>query len=474
MPWPLGFVQPPVEILQQIFDRTFPPHYLLEQDHALDEFSYACLVTSEQKSHMSVCKEWYNIVKPYLYEYIQIRHPIQLFLLLKSLKQHPDNQSLIKVLHINCMISITWQHKFGKTLQSVVDRAPNLREFSMRRWNLPWADSCSIPCGLRFPVFKHEPMSHLKIVYDSSLKVGVLSRDFLDHGSGVFDRLTQLSLDVNIQRYFADRQDRPLKVNLPRLETLECRYRFLGLKGTWRMPRLRRVMLQLPTLRPPSVEELSGILKEFFTAHGKGLKELQLESEGGSYLISTGYNPGPALDVLDLAILCPSLDHLILDGYLIFGYQTFAHPALRWIDVWCAAPTDRNWRPEIEAYYRDIRNRYPIGTQLFPSLRRVRILDYQLHHLQDLPYRLPPWSVISPRDSYEVRFMDLCIIHEVGGVYAFKPPEESGYGSEDSSYDGGEWEYATSSGYETSGSELREMSTDEDGGLELFSGFDSD
>ncbi|EAU91740.1 hypothetical protein CC1G_04508 [Coprinopsis cinerea okayama7 len=435
----------PVEILQQIFDRTFPPHYLLDWEHAFGEHAFACMAIAHQKSLMSVCQSWYNVVKPYLYEQIHIRRPTQLFMLLDSLKRNPENQPLVKGISVSCVVGAAWAEKFFKTIQSVVDRAPNLTDFSMKGWSV--TGDPDIPDAFRFPVFKQDNM-RLGISYFTTLDSRLNHTQPQDFPHGGFDRLTRLSLNVDYDKYFTDSQNQALDLDLPVLETLDLHHylEFTGLRGTWKMPRLKNFSIDWS-----DPHALIGFLHD----HGRGLRRLEL-----AFTL--------ALE-LNLHLLCPSLEHLVVRQGSPSNVP-LAHPTIRWIDVWLRYSSF----PTSEQYLRLRALQHANARESLPSFLGLRFFHSQLLHLPDLPHRLPPWSVTSARDSYEIRFADFFIRHEEGRVFGTAAvPENESPGGQDAT-----WKYASSSGYyessEGSSSEAWSSEPESDGGKEFFSGFDSE
>ncbi|KAH6889011.1 hypothetical protein BKA70DRAFT_1329955, partial [Coprinopsis sp. MPI-PUGE-AT-0042] len=75
---------------------------------------------------------WYLCGKHYLYQDIDIRRSPQLFQLLASLKEAPENAGLVKGLQVSRLIDTNWAYKFSETLQSVVNQLPSLLVFTLR------------------------------------------------------------------------------------------------------------------------------------------------------------------------------------------------------------------------------------------------------------------------------------------------------------------------------------------------------
>ncbi|KAH6916369.1 hypothetical protein BKA70DRAFT_1502355 [Coprinopsis sp. MPI-PUGE-AT-0042] len=88
-----------------------------------------------------------------------------------------------------------------------------------------------------------------------------------------------------------------------------------------------------------------------------------------------------------------------------------SHPTLLWIDVWLS---------NIARPLEEIKDSMLRHTQkTCPALQGMRLLDYALVHLSNLPFLLPPYSVRNSRDAYEVQFLGFHLRHASWCVFAF-------------------------------------------------------
>ncbi|KAH6889013.1 hypothetical protein BKA70DRAFT_1329957 [Coprinopsis sp. MPI-PUGE-AT-0042] len=474
----------PIEILEQIFERTLIPHYLLDHTTAFGRDSFLWLVTGQQK---------YFAGKRFLYQDVDIKRPTQLFELLLSLKSAPENGELVGGLHISCFIASAWGAKFSKALQSTVDRMPNLRTFTFK-------SSTKIPESFHIPIF-HPSMVNLAVLLELS--------SFRPCTTPLLPQVTPGSLSSLVMLRLtpcplADKHTDFLDLHLLSLEEIciDLSKDSRDLLKTWHMPSLRRATLVLSR----GFQEVTSFMW-FLKKHGSLIQELQI------------YRVLPRNIHLD--DVCPNLQHLAFYADADYGqmewiHTIISHRKLKWVDMWTKFEKSAEY---VNGFMLSKARR------TCPSLRGIRLLDIALIHLLHLPFRLPPSSVLSLSDAYDIKLFGFYLRHRpwcisalnqpfkgVGAIRKeIRPQGEAGSDSEWSSDDGwgfddsetsilsdnpgaedltdGDWEEFSltrsdvSSGSEFSDGELEELETLEgfradsevEGGyMDFFSSYDSE
>ncbi|KAH6916333.1 hypothetical protein BKA70DRAFT_1255382 [Coprinopsis sp. MPI-PUGE-AT-0042] len=191
----------------------------------------------------------------------------------------------------------------------------------------------------------------------------------------------------------------------------------------------------------------------FLEKHGQWLKQLQIRGLRLQEHIPLGRS-------------CPRLEHFVLHVQSLEGRRDWenhiiiSHPTLRRIDVWLSS---------IAKPSEDMKDALLRHTQkTCPALQGMRLLDYALVHLPQLPFLLPPTAVLAPRDEYAIEFLGFHLRHTSWSIFAIdqqigephpirdwdneEPEEQSNDGSEGEDPD---WSWET-------GQPLADDPTDED------------
>lgn len=198
------------------------------------------------------------------------------------------------------------------------------------------------------------------------------------------------------------------KISLPQLESLTCYAEtFEDLPSLGKqlvVPNLTSLTLKHPSITPTaglSTEQFARLF-EFFQLHGSGLKFLQL-----NYHLDVGSPSEQEIETpwfQHTIQLSPYLEHLVL---LDVSLGRFSHPKLLWLDLWDFIFGEASvlvWRED------------------FPSLLGVRLLDYALIYLIDLPRIIPPSSQAGTfeirQDSFiQCRPRDAHDVDDIADVY---------------------------------------------------------
>ncbi|KAH6913870.1 hypothetical protein BKA70DRAFT_646894 [Coprinopsis sp. MPI-PUGE-AT-0042] len=407
----------PPEVWQQIFERTFLPANLIDCGApGTEDLSFFSLVIEQKVALMSVCRDWYDANKRYLYEHVDLTRPTQLSALSQSLELWPHNGALVNHFHIRCYIVEDSKSFFLADLQNVVNRMPNLHGFTLNHEVL--STGSGISCCL--PRFPNTTIRELQVEWPLPLN---------PHSAPVlpsFSRLRSLLLKVNPVSGPLPTILFPENLELSELERLELRsisVTAITTVTSWILPSLRQLSLTLGySCSLPTHDPLTGSTL-LLSKHGRHLERLQVV-----YLAVEHRRPRKAPEDVDLARLCPNLRHLVLYWR---PWHTLSHPTVQWVDIWspwftCNANTRTRWK----ALRHEL-----IEEKSFPSLRRVRILDAQFASLGNIPFDIPPWSVQDANDSYEINFLGFTLRHEEGVLMGNRLRWDEWISEDDSDYE---------------------------------------
>ncbi|TFK44320.1 hypothetical protein BDQ12DRAFT_672776 [Crucibulum laeve] len=419
-----------------IFQRVVPPSFLLDSSTSPGPQSSWCKTLRQKKAIVRVCKLWYKTGISFLYEDVCIRRVGHASIFLRTLENTNINLGdFVKKLTIFCLIPKSYCGTFSLQLQHIFELSPRISHFS-------YTSPCRLPIPDVLPAMvgtiRHLTLSNAiqfptLISLLSQLSTELISLSFhvpvIDHGLWTTPHLT-----------------------FPKLETLVCGVtpygrRYLGFIATnWVIPSLQRLTLKLngnPINWEPCI--LMGDFSSFCAIHGRQLKFLHIHPEYWWSMAKYSINVQMLLDA------CPMLEHLVLHPNTA---PPPTHPGVKWVDVW--APHVRSdcavdWR---KLYLN-------LTLQHFPALKGVRVLFAALASLPDLPTNIPPGLVLSDNDSFEFRFLDLCIRHDRGKVYTIEP--EWAEDEEDAGSDGSDlYVYSSDDGCSTSTSDSASGSDSED------------
>jgi hypothetical protein len=341
---------------------------------------------------MMVCKTWYLVGKPYLYQDIDIRRPTQLFELLVSLKKSPENTELVKGLHVSCFIGPEWAAKFSKTLQSIIDRLPDLLRFTLKT-------PTGTPENFQFPSLMTQKHG-LTISLDMGLSV-IRDSSILLQGVKAVMSAKLVALRLNSFPLFMGASNTLKHLQLSSLETIEIGLQFHSQSTleTWRMPCLRQATLFL--------DSGGDEFRWFLERHGQQIERLQLWGPGRQGTVALGQ-------------LCPNLQHLVLSKRRFYEQPMWkevivSHPNLTWIDVWLS-----NLELNPSEKMRD--TMLGRAQKTCPALQGMRLLDFALVHLPNLPFLLSPFTARNPQVPYEIQFFGFHLRHASWCVVAIDQP----------------------------------------------------
>ncbi|KDR79113.1 hypothetical protein GALMADRAFT_154100 [Galerina marginata CBS 339.88] len=404
------FSQPPSEVLRMIFERTIPPHFLLDSSASFGLNSLFCQVLKQKVSIVNVCRTWYSVGLPFLYGNISIRRVHQLLDLLRSLVNSTtalNLKEMIRTVDIYCVVPQWYGQQFEKQLKVLFELCPRISSCAFRS---PFRALPTSPLAAVVPQLTN-------LVLNGGIKLAMLQ---------VILQLVSphvISLSFHIPEH-EETSTSPTDQNFPHLEDISLwvtkpAARILGeLSSVWKMPHLDSLTFHLQ--KHGQANYPTEILKHFCDAHGAGLRYLHIIDL--TFLTccrrsSNGYD----IYIPDLSKSCPTLEHIVLSPMI--GLP-IAHEHLKWVDIW--APAAIGFRPK--------KLRKKIKKANLPALKGVRILPFYLHDAYscNLPKFTPPNSVSTPADVFECMFLGFGIRHNVKEILYLQPQWSVDGTSEDS------------------------------------------
>ncbi|KDR85872.1 hypothetical protein GALMADRAFT_390556 [Galerina marginata CBS 339.88] len=370
-----------------IFERTIPPHFLVDSSTSFSINSVWCRVQQQKNSIVNVCRTWYTVGIPFLYADVSIRRVYQLPNLLRTLNNSSPNLNLketIRSVHFYCVVPVRYEQQFERQLKVLFDICPRITSCSFAS---QWSPFCLPDAAPWYAVVPN--ITHLYLHY-------TIEADLLERLVEVVSHYL-LSLSFRVPGNHSSVAQIPPR-NFTHLEDLtvwvatELAVNYTeAVTRAWKMPHLKRLTVQgeLP----------EGALQHLCEAYGTGLQYLHItahiDTSWAWYLWET--TPLP-----DLLVLCPVLEHIVLSPQL-FG--TFEHKCIKWIDIWTSAE-----------YGGDVDEmKTKIASWKLPALNGVRTLPYDLHELPlTVPFLIPPTLVSNALETFSIEFLDVVIRHEVG------------------------------------------------------------
>ncbi|KDR85844.1 hypothetical protein GALMADRAFT_389329 [Galerina marginata CBS 339.88] len=390
------FSQPPPEILHLIFERTIPPSSLIGSSDS-DSFLPNSLwyhVQAQKHAVLNVCRTWYMIGLPFLYEVVSIRRVYQLSRLLRTLMIKYSSLNLkdtIKKVEVLCVTPSWYQAHFEYQLKALFDICPRISSFSYASGSL----RCPLPPAIQLTALVPN-IAHLELITSLEFKT--------------LQNLLELASPHVVSLSIAP----PARIDTAVLDILFRCLEDLTLWEwgslspfihNWKFPRLKRL-----TCNGNFGEKK---LKEFCSVHGAGLQYLHLTLDRANYPCEGFWQSELHCKPMcfpDLSDSCPILQHIVLPAHS----EPLIHKSVKWVDVWVSDRT----LDEAQTVRNSLRSAN------LPALKGVRLLPYsELEPRLSLPLLLPPTLVSTTSDSFAIRLSsDVVIRHDVGEIRWIKPP----------------------------------------------------
>ncbi|KDR85843.1 hypothetical protein GALMADRAFT_132486 [Galerina marginata CBS 339.88] len=392
------FSQPPPEILHSIFERTIPPSFLISSSDSFLPNSLWCHVQEQKHAILNVCRTWYMVGLPFLYEVVSIRRIYQLSHLLRTLKYSSLSlKEMIQKVEVLCLTPDWYRQHLEYQLKGLFDICPRISSFSYASES----PRCPLPPTIQLTALVVPNITHLELItyieFDSL-------QNLLHLASPHVVSLSILSPPAPSDTAIVDTLFR-------RLEDLTLWERGGGVGPfirSWKLPRLKRLTFD------SDFGEVR--LKKFCEVHGAGLQYLHFTRANytleGCWHTDLHYRPRL---FPDLSESCPILQHIVVPLLA----EPLIYKSVKWVDVWVS---DRTLN-EAQIVRNSLQSTALSANFNLPALKGVRLLPYsELEPRLNLPLLLPPTLVSTTSDSFAIRLSsDVIIRHDVGEIRWIKP-----------------------------------------------------
>ncbi|KAF8990009.1 hypothetical protein BDQ17DRAFT_1372459 [Cyathus striatus] len=328
----------PPELLWTIFEYVLPPAYLFDPSLSRCPDSTLNWSIRMKKSIIAVCKTWYYIGTPLLYDTIVFRRCTQVPALLSSLLASPSLAAFIKHIHINCYFPRHMVNVCFESMTEIYRYCSQLTSldviFMAGKYFAP-----NLIASIPVP----SPQKLMKFSCDVELHI-VLKDDFDFHllpgGSLNFPSVVSLQLYVDTAMRTATFEGFPNTLHLPSLLqlTVICEYS------------------SYYECRNSDKGRIS--FMELLKAYGRKLRYFKIGLGGPEYL--------------DISV-CPVLEHLVIGEYFEAVLTPYKHESLQIIDMHAS---------DMRYLRKKLRDSFDWSN--FPNLKYIRRLDPALF-MHDLP-----------------------------------------------------------------------------------------
>ena len=406
-------MQVPFELVDLIFQRLFPPQFILDPLLALSQPSSLWRETiRDLLDACLVSKMWYRAATPFLYEHVFISDGRQITLLLESLKSNLGLPPFIKRMTLACYIHPNFAVQFESDLRVVVEVSHHIERFSCEALAaFPLNFDPPIP-----PHITHLRLGGVEIGYDFGRRIAASAKNQLVHLNITLDTPHSIIPDA---------------ISFPVLEELFLDMKVLSHSNMkeleqWEIPSLRR--LTIMTMETEGLMMFTGELGQFI----KRLPNLEYLCVGSLYRFLLGLEFFQT--ILESA---PKLLQLGIGGgwWIEESPIILAHPKLRWVDIWSRTMKEAEEEGVMEEgpfdyYLSACGTDNHFARARFPCLEGIRWCDIALRtSFPELPIILSPELC---RDDSEVSFaFGTHRIYQTRTMIGYRLDWESESGDED-------------------------------------------
>ncbi|KAL1750220.1 hypothetical protein FB107DRAFT_267514 [Schizophyllum commune] len=416
----------PPEILQNIFDFTVAPTFLLTPGLAVREDAWL-IYMKIKRSLPLVCRSWYASANPMLYRDIALRSVGQVAALLESLQSAPTLASLITNLTFACYVAEHHEEAYANDAALLLQLCQAVRSMSFIATNAPLSLPQLLPLlNPACPPLPHLTQPHLNEGFDSEALLSEQYKLIATPGEEGWYIRTQ---PLRPRRFLEDASHHLVELSLPFVSVMQpapaltfpsllsfsCLVSCTGtssftrITSTWEMPRLQRFSISLLGIGSPYLFQYMGErsysprIGPFAARHGARLRYLHI-LDHARY---TDDHRDLMLDIQSALDHCPRLEHLVLPSN-VRPTPALHHPTVRWIDLWMPHRGDASHcitRKGIAPFGQTADSRAArSGDQkyMFPRLQGGRAIDAALSFFRDLPWILRPdtWAGVNAEFKY--------------------------------------------------------------------------
>ena len=374
----------PFELLRIILDYAIPPRLFLNPSFSFGPNSAWSHAIRQLKSHVLVCKMWWEVGIGLLYQDVTIRRVDQIPALLRSFELNTRLGPLVRNFQVHCYVPHLFARMLCRGLSEIPSFCPNITRLVINHETEPEHS---------FDTTKFQRLFS-KSILDLELSLDSMPINHLALCSNL------LSLTINIK-------DGTVFTSLifDCLEDFHCIWHSnlvmergdsneVIISERWTMPHLKR--LSLYNFEPKFRIRENPRCLPFLRKYGKNLIYLSLRD----------VRPSESWEVV--LSLCPSLRHLAVQmvPLAIFDHplgRSLCHPTLEYIDLW------GGWFQKLKTLAESI---IDLRMDFFPALRDVRIIDHALFGAAGLRLPIsisPDWSKV----TWIYRGIDIFRCHSV-------------------------------------------------------------
>ena len=412
-----------MELLHTIFRYVLPPNTLLDPTSPRGSRAPWQHATAAKMTLARVSRRWHSIAAAFLYEVVTFRHLTQVRSFASALRANPNLCHLSRKIIVDCPVTTDMRDPVVVDLVYILTQCTDLRA-------LAFTDNLfAMEDDLRRVALYHFPSMLAAAVRGLS---GTLVR-FEQWPLGGTPHFTWPVTCVPAPRLIAlainvDHAASLESIEMTSLEELDLSREYALARGedhsqrfvSWKLPRLRRLVLPMAT-------DIQGrVLQQM----GGSLAYLEFRDHLD---MSVRWNKGPWKPYIDYIHLCPVLRHLVFQSPDIATLDEFpSHPTLAYVDMWIHSPASLIRRDFIAR-----RKHRRIAGEL--QWKNVRLLDRALSWNRQLPEIFPP-DVADEELPCVHTIPGLSITHAAWGVYRSDldtlyprggPAEEEAEGSSD-------------------------------------------
>ena len=367
----------PFELLHIILDHAIPPRLFLNPSFSFGPNSAWSHAIRQLKSHVLVCKMWWEVGIDILYQDVTIRRVDQIPALLRSFELNTRLGHLVHSFQVHCYVPPSFMRMVCHGLSKIPNFCPNITRLVINHNT----ESGLFLDPTRFQSLFSGRIADLELLWD---------RKPINH-LALCKNLRSLTIDIKHSGMLIP----PLVFNC--LEKFYCTFHSNSdmehgdsnedgdsfedmISQRWAMPNLKGLSVYDVAFNP-AVRRQPRCLP-FLWRYGKSL----------TYLCVRGIHPAKSWQIA--LSLCPSLRHLVVEmiGELSdypLGCGLF-HRTLEYIDFWgCREDhSRRDWQAQVASIITSHR-------LFFRALRNVRIIDNALFDTVGLRLPIaisPDWS----------------------------------------------------------------------------------
>ncbi|OCH92842.1 hypothetical protein OBBRIDRAFT_824478 [Obba rivulosa] len=388
----------PTELILVIFNFACPPTAFLMSSLQRCPSPAWSRALRTKKALMQVCKAWYSLALPYLYESIVLDLSRQVLALARTIREsQSDIAPLIK--HVHFILSIPVR---GQLPQVVLNQVAFVLKKASNVITVVLGPSFSLRCIFESDTRQFRPVVDALMGMASTVRRLEYDLPIAHYGhrlapsmelTASFSRLVSLTFPVPATWHLPD----PPMLDLLDLEQLHLSCSpdsDLRIIVSWTLPQLQDLTI---TGREGYQLDRSEY-EELLMQHGEGIEYLDVSQTPSSHLNH----------ILGTIHLCPKLSHLVvtyfdIPEHLILQYDSthdIGHPSLANIDFW-VSNDDHSFRLVLSTARSSLlKNARTFDGGLFPHLRRLpRLLgpDTNVPTEDTATYSFAPFHIVQTR-----------------------------------------------------------------------------